>query len=66
MAIYEYFCAICKQEFEVRRPISEADEPAFCPKCRAQGERLISGFASRAAYRLRPSKGVFRQDRSKK
>lgn len=65
MAIYEYFCPTCKQEFEVMRPVSEADEPTFCPKCGAQGEKLISGFASKVAYRLRPTRNVFREDKSK-
>ncbi len=66
MAIYEYFCPMCKQEFEVMRPISKADEPAACPKCGAPGEKLLSVFASNLDYKLQvPSKSPFRGDRTK-
>ncbi len=63
MAIYEYFCPQCRQLFEVIRPMSKANEPAFCPKCNAQSERLPSVFASTADSSIKvPDKDAFRGD----
>jgi putative FmdB family regulatory protein len=62
MSIYEYVCPRCKMEFEVMRPISKADDPAACPKCNSQGERLLSVFASTADSGIKvPDKGPFRK-----
>lgn len=47
MPMYEYFCPKCKTEFELRRPISESDKGAECPHCGREGQKLISGFASK-------------------
>ncbi len=47
MPIYEYFCPKCKTEFELRRPIGESDKGAACPHCGSEGQKLISGFASK-------------------
>jgi putative FmdB family regulatory protein len=33
MAIYEYVCESCKNEFDLMRPMKEADEPAACGTC---------------------------------
>jgi putative FmdB family regulatory protein len=33
MAIYEYVCESCKNEFDLMRPMKEADEPAACQTC---------------------------------
>jgi len=33
MAIYEYVCEACKKEFDLMRPMKEADEPAACQTC---------------------------------
>ena len=33
MAIYEYLCPRCQTEFDLMRPMSEADRPAACPEC---------------------------------
>lgn len=61
MAVYEYRCVKCKAEFEVRRPMSRAGEPAMCPLCGGEGHRLPSVFASGESYKLRvPEKGAFR------
>lgn len=38
MPIYEYICQDCKHEFEVIRPMSQADAPLACAKC--SGENL--------------------------
>ncbi len=57
MAIYEYRCQSCGNEFEVMKPISKADEPSACPKCGGQGHKLPSIFASGESYKLNVPKG---------
>jgi putative FmdB family regulatory protein len=57
MAIYEYRCVKCDHEFEVRRPMSRADEPTTCPQCGEVGRRLPSVFASGESYKLRVPEG---------
>jgi len=62
MPIYEYFCPRCKKEFELMRPLSEADKPAFCPDCGSEAEKLISVFASKADFYIKPpAKDAFRE-----
>ena len=64
MAIYEYLCPRCQQIFEVMYPMSKANEPDFCPKCNAQGEKLPSVFASTADSSIKvPDKDAFRVER---
>jgi putative FmdB family regulatory protein len=47
MPIYEYVCKACGNSFEDLRMVSEADEPAVCPKCGKSGAtRKPSVFAS--------------------
>ena len=63
MPVYEYRCPKCRTEFEVMRPMSEMDRPALCPKCGTEGERLVSGFASKVGFYVRaPAKPPFRAD----
>ena len=67
MALYEYRCDGCSVEFEERRPMSEAGEPAQCPGCGADAPRLPSVFASKDGYNLRLPKGeAFRGARTGK
>ncbi|RLC69367.1 MAG: hypothetical protein DRI26_09240 [Chloroflexi bacterium] len=66
MPIYEYFCPKCEEEFELMRPLSEADKPATCPHCGAEGERLISAFASKIDYYIKPARGAFRKRKQEK
>jgi len=47
MPIYEYRCSSCGNIFELRRPFSQAGEPAACPRCGGRGEKLLSVFASK-------------------
>ncbi len=62
MPIYEFFCPKCGKVFELRRLFSQADEPGMCPTCGSKGERLLSPFASKVDFYVRPSnKGAFRQ-----
>lgn len=61
MAIYEYLCPQCRVVFEVTRPMSKSNQPAKCPKCNAQGERLPSVFASTTDSNIKvPDKNAFR------
>ena len=56
MPIYEYRCPNCGNEFELRRPFSSADEPASCPKCGKNAEKLLSAFASKVDNYLKAPK----------
>ena len=61
MPIYEYRCPKCRIEFELMRPMSEVNKPALCPQCGTEGERLLSGFASRVGFYVKaPAKSPFR------
>jgi putative FmdB family regulatory protein len=47
MPLYEYYCESCNQVFEALRPVSASEEPAQCPKCGADSERIMpTTFAS--------------------
>ena len=47
MALYEYKCSECEEQFDVMRPMTAADEPAQCPGCGGtDSRRLISNFTS--------------------
>lgn len=62
MAIYEYYCSVCPKEYELMRPISKAGDPAPCPICGIEGQKLMSAAASKVDYYIRtPSKPAFRQ-----
>ncbi|MBN1276330.1 MAG: zinc ribbon domain-containing protein [Deltaproteobacteria bacterium] len=46
MPIYEYKCRRCNLEFELIRPLSQADDKASCPQCGNECSRMLSTFAS--------------------
>jgi len=46
VAVYEYRCPTCESRFELRRPMSEANEPAACPDGHSGAVRLLSVFAA--------------------
>ncbi len=46
MPLYEFRCRSCDETFEVRRPMSQAGEPATCPDGHDGAVRLLSVFAS--------------------
>ncbi|MFZ9397164.1 MAG: FmdB family zinc ribbon protein [Ilumatobacteraceae bacterium] len=46
MPLYEFRCRTCESTFEVRRPMSEASDPATCPSGHPGAVRLLSVFAS--------------------
>lgn len=53
MPVYEYECQRCGETFEIQRGVTQHDQKATCPKCRAANCRQVfSGFA-----RLGPSSG---------
>ncbi|MCD6358633.1 MAG: zinc ribbon domain-containing protein [Dehalococcoidia bacterium] len=47
MAVYEYICPKCEKRFEVRRPISRADEATMCPNCGTKSEKAVCNFAAK-------------------
>ncbi len=49
MPIYEYSCTECKTKFELLRSMSQIDEPAECPKCKAPAKRAVTSFLCRSA-----------------
>jgi putative FmdB family regulatory protein len=65
MPIYEYYCAKCQREFEIMRPMSQANEAACCPLCGGQAQKLVSACASKVDFYIRPpAKPAFRQHTS--
>ncbi|MCL4535862.1 MAG: zinc ribbon domain-containing protein [Bacteroidetes bacterium] len=44
MPTYEFRCSVCGHKFELNRPISEASQPAACPKCGAEAQKQLSSF----------------------
>jgi len=59
MAVYEYLCPKCRSQFELIRPISEAEKPAECPKCGSKAQKLISGISSRTGDSMQPAGELF-------
>ena len=45
MPIYEYGCSDCGSNFELLRPLSQADQEADCPHCQKPARRKLSVFA---------------------
>ena len=47
MPLYEYYCADCRDTFEVLRPMSKADAPIQCKSCESvKTSRALSLFAA--------------------
>ncbi len=59
MPIYEYYCASCKQEFEVLRPASQSQDSAPCKTCGEPSQRQLSTFSFKSntftAPKLKPA-----------
>ena len=55
MAVYEYLCPKCRNEFELMRPIGEAEKPAKCPKCGSEAQKLMSGLGSKTGDSIQPA-----------
>jgi len=61
MAVYEYRCPKCRKEFELMRPMSEAEKPAKCPKCGSKAQKLMSGLGSKTGDSIRTAAKPFRK-----
>jgi len=59
MAVYEYLCPKCRNEFDLMRPMSEAEKPAKCPKCGSEAQKLISGLSSETGDSMQPAGELF-------
>jgi putative FmdB family regulatory protein len=59
MAVYEYLCPKCRDQFELIRPMSEAEKPARCPKCGSEAQKMISGFTSEVRDSIQPAGDPF-------
>jgi putative FmdB family regulatory protein len=63
MAVYEYLCPKCSKQFELMRPMSEAEKAAKCPRCGSKAHKLISGFGSKTGSSIQPAGKPFRKRR---
>ncbi len=55
MPIYEYVCLNCKHEFELIRPMNQADQPLECSRCGGEEvKRRISLFYAESGGRTVP------------
>ncbi|MDO8472876.1 MAG: zinc ribbon domain-containing protein [Dehalococcoidia bacterium] len=62
MAIYEFVCPKCSNQFEVMRPMSASSRPAKCPKCASAAKRQVSSFGSKVGFYVKaPEKPPFRK-----
>ncbi|MEN9823305.1 MAG: FmdB family zinc ribbon protein [Ilumatobacteraceae bacterium] len=46
MPLYEFRCRTCDDTFELRRSMSESNDPATCPQGHDGAVRLLSVFAN--------------------
>ncbi len=42
MPLYDYVCPDCEARFERERPMAEASQPAPCPVCGVDGQRVFT------------------------
>ena len=61
MPVYEYYCARCNSEFELRLLLSEFNRPQLCPKCHSSARRLISSFSTKNAGNIEIAEKAFRK-----
>lgn len=64
MPLYEYFCEPCDGVFELLRGFRESSEPASCPVCNRDAQRVMptsfNAFTFRDGYPRRiPDKGTY-------
>lgn len=55
MPVYEYKCPKCGAVSEETRKVDDRDRPFTCPKCKVNAERVMSGFATKIGFYVRPS-----------
>jgi putative FmdB family regulatory protein len=46
MPRYEYRCRTCDDQFELQRPMADANAPAACPQGHGDAKRLLSMFGA--------------------
>jgi len=46
MPLYEYYCPVCRERFELLRPMSAAAESATCPDGHPGAGRTVSVFSA--------------------
>ncbi len=51
MPFYDFRCPTCDERYEVRRPISESDQPTSCPQGHEGGIRVITTWGTGSAIR---------------
>ena len=51
MPFYDFRCPTCDERFEVRRPISESDQPVSCPQGHEGAVRVITTWGTGGAIR---------------
>ena len=51
MPLYDFRCPTCDERFEVRRPISESDQPVSCPQGHEGAVRVITTWGTGGAIR---------------
>lgn len=51
MPFYDFRCPTCEERFEVRRPISESDQPVACPQGHDGAIRVITTWGTGGAIR---------------
>ncbi len=57
MAIHEFYCPQCEERFEVKRPLSQSEDEAECPKCDLKAERRYSPFSVKFFTRIDQADG---------
>ena len=51
MPFYDFRCPTCEEAFEIRRPISESDQPVSCPKGHEGAVRVITTWGTGGGIR---------------
>jgi putative FmdB family regulatory protein len=65
MPIYEFICAKCKNEFELRFSFVQTDCTTLCPKCLYPAQRLTSSFACKTGGNIQAAEKAFRKEPAK-
>jgi putative FmdB family regulatory protein len=63
MAAYDFSCQRCG-DFEARRPMAEAEQPASCPRCGEPGRRVFGVPLVRRSTQL-AREALGREERSR-
>jgi putative FmdB family regulatory protein len=55
--LYDFRCRICGETFELRRPMTEADDPARCPRGHRETVKLMPLVAVGGRASMVPAPG---------